>query len=81
MRNKVTLLKKEHIPTSLLPSSHYKSVEDHGGILIEGLPPGVNLMQPGRYGINTPAEILKNKHHLKLIGMYIYMHCQNLTSI
>jgi len=54
MRSIVTFLKGAHTnkPTAKFP---YQSVEVHGGFVMEGLPPGVDLMRPGRYGIDTLA--------------------------
>jgi len=40
---------------------------------MEGLPPGVELKQPGEYGVGTLVEILSNKHQLKLKGKIDFM--------
>ena len=59
-------------PTVKFP---YKRVEEYGDLVMEGLPPGVELLTPTRYGKDTLVQILNNKHQLKLRGIiYIASH-------
>ena len=53
-------------PTVKFP---YKRVEEYGDLIMEGLPPGVELLTPNRYGKDTLVQILNNRHRLRLRGI------------
>ena len=53
-------------PTAKFP---YKRVQEYGDLIMEGLPPGVELEIPSKYDKDTLIQILNIKHRLRLRGI------------